>query len=88
MTFMESVPEFAEQENLHDFTIHAFAGKPDELVAEYFSDMKLKNGREYKNTYVVRASIRDGKLVRFREYFDGIRLLESMGGYTVMPEEN
>lgn len=86
MAFMESVPEFAEAENLHDFTINAFASDPNELVAEYVSDMKLKNGREYKNSYVVRATVRDGKLARFREYFDGIRLLRALGGDTVMPE--
>ena len=72
MKFMESVPEFAEEENLHGFTISTLAEDPNELVAEYVSDMKLKNGNEYKNTYVVRATVRDGKLVLFREYFDGI----------------
>ena len=86
MEFMESVPDFAEAENLHDFTISAFAEDPNELVAEYVSDMKLKSGNEYKNTYVVRATVKDGKLFLFHEYFDGIKLLESMGGRTVLPE--
>jgi ketosteroid isomerase-like protein len=86
MAFMESVPDFAEAENLHDFTINALASDPNELVAEYVSDMTLKNGREYKNSYVVRATAKDGKLVLFREYFDGIKLLEALGGHTVMPE--
>jgi len=88
MAFMESVPEFAEEENLYDFTISSFAEDPNELVAEYVSDMKLKSGREYKNTYVVRVTIKDGKMVRFREYFDGIKLLESMGGHIVPPENS
>jgi uncharacterized protein len=88
MAFMESVPDFAEAENLHDFKISAFDDDPNELVAEYVSDMKLKSGNEYKNTYVVRATVQDGKLILFREYFDGIKLLESMGGRTIMPEES
>ena len=87
MAFMESVPDFAETENLHDFRIHAFADDPNELVAEYQSDMKLTSGREYTNTYVVRATVRDGKLVRFCEYFDAIRLLVAVGGSVTVSTE-
>ena len=86
MAFMESVPDFAEAENLHDFSIHAFADDPNELVAEYRSDMKLTNGREYRNTYVVRATVKDGKLIRFREHFDSIPLLVAIGGSVTLPE--
>ena len=57
---------------MQDFSIHAFADDPNELVAEYRSDMKLKSGREYSNTYVVRATVKDGKLIRFREHFDAL----------------
>ena len=87
MAFMESVPDFAEAENLQDFSIHAFADDPNELVAEYRSDMILKSGREYRNTYVVRATIKDGKLIRFREHFDSIPLLLAIGGSVTMPRE-
>jgi ketosteroid isomerase-like protein len=85
MAFMESVPEFAEAENLHDFEIHAFADDPNELVAEYRSDMTLKSGREYRNSYVVRATVKDGKLIRFREHFDSIPLLIAIGGSVTLP---
>lgn len=85
MAFMESVPEFAVAENLHDIEVHAFADDPNELVAEYRSDMQLTTGREYRNTYVVRATMRDGKLVRFREHFDAIALLQALGGEVVGP---
>lgn len=87
MAFMESVPAFAAAENLHDITIHAFADDPNELVAEYRSDMTLTSGREYSNTYVVRATVKDGKLIRFREHFDAIRLLEAIGGSVNPPDE-
>ena len=85
MTFLQGVPEFAESENLQDFSIHAFADDPNELVAEYRSDMKLTNGRPYRNTYVVRATAKDGKLIRFREHFDSIALLEALGGSVNLP---
>jgi ketosteroid isomerase-like protein len=87
MAFMETVPEFAEAENLQDFSIHAFADDPNELVAEYRSDMTLKGGREYRNTYVVRATVKDGKLIRFREHFDAIPLLIAIGGSITMPPD-
>ena len=87
MEFMQAVPAFAEAENLHDFSIHAFADDPNELVAEYRSDMKLTSGRPYRNTYVVRATVRDGKLVLFREYFDSIPLLEALGGSVSLPDQ-
>ncbi len=86
MAFLQGVPDFAESENLHDITIHAFADDPNELVAEYRSDMKLTNGRPYRNTYVVRATVRDGKLILFREHFDPIPLLEALGGSVTLPE--
>jgi ketosteroid isomerase-like protein len=85
IAFMESVPEFAEAENLYDFTINAFADDPNELVAEYVSDMKLKSGREYTNQYIVRATVKDGKLIMFREYMDAAKLLVAMGGGISMP---
>jgi ketosteroid isomerase-like protein len=86
MEFMQAVPAFAEAENLHDFSIHAFADDPNELVAEYRSDMTLTNGRPYRNTYVVRATVSGGKLIRFREHFDSIALLEALGGSVTLPE--
>jgi ketosteroid isomerase-like protein len=30
--------------------------------------------------------VRDGKLVRFREHFDSIALLEALGGSVTLPE--
>jgi ketosteroid isomerase-like protein len=86
MVFSESIPAFAESENLHDITIRAYADDPCELVAEYRSDMKLTNGRPYRNTYVVRATVKDGKLFRFCEYFDPIELVVAMGGTITIPE--
>src|SRR5258706_15577839 len=87
MAFMESVPQFAEAENLHDISIHAFADDPNELYAEFKSDMKLVSGREYKNDYLARATVKDGKLIRFIEWPDPIRLLVAMGGSINLPAD-
>jgi hypothetical protein len=86
MEFLQGVPAFAESENLHDIAIHAFADDPNELVAEYRSDMTLTSGRPYRNIYVVRATVRDGKLILFREHFDAVALLEAIGGSVILPE--
>lgn len=41
--------------------------------------------REYRNNYVVRATVQDGKIVRFAEYFDPIKLVIAMGGTVSIP---
>jgi uncharacterized protein len=86
MAFLESVPACADAENLHDITVHAFADDANELVAEYESEMELVSGRPYANRYVVRATIVDGKLARFVEFFDPIPLIEALGGSVSVPD--
>lgn len=85
MAFLRSVPDFAAEENLHDIRIDAFAHDADELVAEFRSDMKLTSGRPYRNTYVARVTVRDGRIVRFAEHFDPIALVEALGGSVTLP---
>jgi uncharacterized protein len=80
MTFLEGLADFYEEENLSDVTLHAFADDPSELAGEFVSDMQLKSRVEYRNEYVVRATVRDEKIIVFREYLDPIRLLVALGG--------
>jgi ketosteroid isomerase-like protein len=88
MKFMESVPDFALAENLYDFDIHVFADDPNELFMEFKSDMTLKSGREYKNDYLGRVTVKDGKILVFREWPDPLRLLASLGGTINPPTDN
>jgi uncharacterized protein len=79
--FVRRVPETFDEERLQAFRIETYASDPHELVAEYRSDMKvLATGERYRNTYVSRFSIRDGKIARFAEYCDPVPLLEALGG--------
>jgi ketosteroid isomerase-like protein len=80
MAFMEPMPEFVEEENLHDFKTHAFADDPNELVCEHRADMKLRSGRPYQNSYVVRATVKDDKIIRYRVYWNAIPLIIARGG--------
>ena len=84
--FIRGIPEFIDTENLHDITVDHFASDPDELLAEYHSATRITTtGRDYRNNYVVRVTVRDGKIIRFAEYFDPIQLVTAMGGTVSIP---
>jgi ketosteroid isomerase-like protein len=84
--FIQGVVDFIEPENLHDISVEEYASDPNELVAEYKSDTRIKvTNLEYRNDYVVRFTVRDGKIIRFAEYFDPIKLILAMGGTVSVP---
>jgi len=81
LEFVRRVPDVFDEERLHDIEIHTFADDPNEVVAEYRSDMNVvATGGKYRNRYVARFTVRDGRLTRFAEYCDPIPLLEALGG--------
>lgn len=86
MEFIRSAADFVEPENIHNVRIHAFDDDPNELLAEYSVDTRIKeSGREYKNDLLIRVTVRNGKIVRFAEHLDVVRLLKSMGGSVNVP---
>jgi uncharacterized protein len=81
MAFLESIPATVVDGsgNLQDVRIEAFASDPNELLAEYTSDMKLiPTGRRYRNEYLTRLTMSEGCILHFREYFDPIRLVAAL----------
>jgi ketosteroid isomerase-like protein len=81
LAFVETVPEISDAENLHDVEMHTFHDDPAEIVASYKSDMEIKpKMTPYKNDYVTRWTVCDGKVTYFAEYYDPIRLVEALGG--------
>ena len=51
------------------------------MIAEFNSDMVMKpTGAAYRNEYVARFTVRDGRITRFAEYYDPIRLVIALGG--------
>ena len=40
------------------------------VVAEFRGDWELVNGRHYRNTYIVLAELRDGRIQHWREFFN------------------
>ncbi len=67
-------------ENLHDIFVDTLGSNPNEIYAEYRSDMKLRSGAPYRNEYVARFAVREGRIARFAEYLNPIVLFKAMGG--------
>jgi uncharacterized protein len=81
IAFVETVPAIIDAENLHDVRLATFHADPGEIVAEYRSDMVIKpTNAPYRNEYVSRFTVRDGRITRFAEYYDPIRLVVALGG--------
>jgi ketosteroid isomerase-like protein len=81
LAFVETVPALIDAENLHDVRLETYGSDPGEVVAEYKSDMVIKTtGLEYRNDYVSRFTVRGGRVTRFAEHYDPIRLVVALGG--------
>src|SRR3954451_3122458 len=86
IAFVQTIPAIIDAENLHEIRLETFSSDPGEIVAEYKSDMVIKpHGREYRNEYVSRFTVRDGRITRFAEYYDPIRLVVALGGSVTSP---
>lgn len=75
-------------ENLHDRKLDTLGDNPHVVIGTYKSDMKLRSGAKYVNEYIARFEIRDGKIARFTEYYDPIKLFTAMGGSLTASEES
>lgn len=81
LAFAKQAMAVVGDENLHDLHVETFGSDPGEAVCFYKSDMTIQtNGASYKNDYVGRFTVRNGKITRFAEYCDPIRLLVALGG--------
>jgi len=84
---MEVYPEgVMDPMDFADYRIDALEGRPGEFVAEYTSNTRvLTTGRPYRNTYISRFSVRDGRITRLAEFFDPIVLVTALGGEVRTP---
>jgi hypothetical protein len=81
LAFLATVPTLTDAENLHDVQLETYHSDPGEVIAHFKSDMVMKpTGAEYRNEYIALFTLRDGRITRFAEYFDPIRLLVALGG--------
>jgi len=81
LEFMDTVRELMEPENLHDVQLDTLAGNPDEVIARYKSDTRMKSTNlPYRNEYIGRFTVRDQRLTLFAEYLDPTRFVIALGG--------
>lgn len=67
--FMRAMPELFVEMPFHDVVVHGQIPS-GEVVAEYRSEGVTKAGRPYSNRYVAFFTVRDGRITRWREFFD------------------
>jgi uncharacterized protein len=86
IAFVKTVPSIIDAENLHEFRLETLHSDPGEVVATYKSDMVIKpTNLPYKNRYITRWTVRDGKIKYFAEYYDPIALVIALGGTVQAP---
>lgn len=77
VAFMRRIPTFAEGFSLGEPTIFPTSNG---FVAEYHGEATFKStGRRYAQDYVSFFTVKDGKIVGIREYYDPLRVLRAMG---------
>lgn len=86
MEFLAPLPELIVTEGLYDIRLETLHSDPGEVIAFYKSEMEMVEPVEYRNEYVTRFTIRDGRITHFCEYFDPIPLVVAFGG-TVQPPQ-
>ena len=81
LAFLDSVRELMEPENLHDLRLDTLAADPGEVVAQYKSDTRMKStDLPYRNDYIARFTVREGRITYFAEYLDPTRFVTAVGG--------
>ena len=83
--FEREVPKLFGPERVHDVKADALASDPNEVVVEHGVTIDLVSGGDYANSIISRFSIRDGKILRFVEYFDPIQVVIALGGSVETP---
>jgi uncharacterized protein len=88
LEFQKTFVDTIKTENLHDVWLETLHSDPGEVLAIYRSDMEFADpNMEYRNEYICRFSVRDGKITKFQEYFNPVPLIVSFGGNVESPFE-
>lgn len=80
-----ALPQMIGALNFSDYRVQA-TETPGEYVAEYTSNAFMRaTGASYRNAYITKVTVTDGRIAELTEFFDPIRLVEAMGGTVVPP---
>lgn len=79
MKFMSAVPSTIGPMNFHEVSISTLED-PAELVAEYRGQtVALATDRPYRNRYITRARVENGKIRRFAEFSNPLIFMAAFG---------
>jgi uncharacterized protein len=76
--FMQLLPKLFTRMAFFDVVIHG-ATSSGVIAAEYRSDGLTRAGRPYSNTYAAFFEVADGRVTRWREYFNPEVISAAMG---------
>lgn len=69
--FIGAIPKLFSRMNFTEITVHGTT-PGGVIAAEYASDGATRAGEPYRNRYAGFFEVRNGKIVRWREYFDPV----------------
>jgi ketosteroid isomerase-like protein len=88
IAFQRPFAEIVKTENMHDIQLDTLHSDPAEVILFCKSDFVFHDpSREYRNDYISRFTVRDGKIARFQENYDSVRLVQYFGGVVESPFE-
>jgi len=88
LTFQKQFADMCKTEGITDVKLDTLHGDPAEIIGTWNSDFVFYDeSRSYSNTYLSRFTVRDGKIARFQENYDNIRLVRDFGGTVESPFE-
>ena len=67
--FMRGIPNNFEYLGVEDIEFHDMLD-PDQLWVEANGVGKTRKGKDYTNRYCIHYTLRDGKIIHYREYYD------------------
>jgi len=77
LAFFSRISSFALGFSLSEPTL---LSSGDTFVAEYHGSATFKStGLPYEQDYVLVGTVQDGKIVKLREHYDGLRVLRALG---------
>ncbi|MFE5030615.1 nuclear transport factor 2 family protein [Streptomyces sp. NPDC056683] len=78
--YLKGYPDLIDVHRITSLTVHA-TDDPDTAVADWsVTGRVLANGNPYDMSYATFVTFKDGKIVRYREYWNPLAFLKALGG--------
>lgn len=78
--YLINYPDLLDVHEIRDVVVHE-TGDPEVIVVEFVaSGLVVATGRPYELRYIAVLTIRDGHLVRYRDYWNPLAAQELLGG--------